>query len=407
MKKIIIIYLYYFYFGILYSYSQSNILTRDYEVNIENDAVHQYMVDVIYEPHGLSVIDNYRKDLQYRGDWPRPVMVDLPEFNTDSLLIVCCDDETLNDSLTFHVSTENKTAQLYNFIPNRTYRYQIKDDNDVLQQGKIETKGQLRMIKVCNTVNNVRDIGGWKTIDNKQIRYGKIFRGSDLNGTHIATEEGINVLRELGVGAELDLRAWYNAGNNTSAFGFSSNFSSEEVARYFYSSNSGQLPSHMSNYTWQSKWRQEFQFIINNLRQGRCIYEHCVQGKDRTGFLSFLLEGLLGVPYSELVKDYELTFFIYGTNIKSTKDTIDKVFDYIDTMDGETLRDKFNTYFINKIRVEQSDIDYFRDNMLEAIKPEDAAIQEASTILKKKRMLLQARISLILKCLRGLDHTFR
>ena len=293
--------------------------------------------------------------------------------------IICYDDETLKDSMTFHVSTENKTAQLYNFIPNRTYRYQIKDDNDVLQQGKIETKGQLRMIKVCNTVNNVRDIGGWNTIDNKQIRYGKIFRGSDLNGTHIATEEGINVLRELGVGAELDLRAWYNAGNNTSAFGFSSNFSSEEVARYFYSSNSGQLPSHMSNYTWQSKWRQEFQFIINNLREGRCIYEHCVQGKDRTGFLSFLLEGLLGVPYTELVKDYELTFFIYGTNIKSTKDTIDKVFDYIDTMDGETLRDKFNTYFINKIRVEQSDIDYFRDNMLEAIKPEDAAIRNTES----------------------------
>ena len=40
-------------------------------------------------------------------------------------------------------------------------------------------------------------------------------------------------------------------------------------------------------------------------------------------------------------------------------------------MDGETLRDKFNTYFIDHLGVKQSDIDYFRSEMLEAIKPKD------------------------------------
>ena len=52
-------------------------------------------------------------------------------------------------------------------------------------------------------------------------------------------------------------------------------------------------------------------------------------------------------------------------------DDIDKVIDYINTMDGETLRDKFNTYFINCLGVSQSNIDYFRSEMLEAIKPKD------------------------------------
>ena len=120
---------------------------------------------------------------------------------------------------------------------------------------------------------------------------------------------------------------------------------------------------HITSKTYLTKWKREFNFIVNNLRQGRAIYEHCVWGKDRTGFLSFLLEGLLGVSYSDLVKDYELTFFC--NRAKSTKDSIDKVFDYIEIMDGVTLRDKFNAFFVNKIKAKQEDIDLFRSEMLE------------------------------------------
>ena len=362
------------YFVFYYSYGQNTIPTRDYEVNLENDAVHQYMQDVIYEPHDKSLIDNYRQGVIYRMDWPNPVVLDIPQTTADSLLIYCCDDETLKDSLIFRVSAKEKTTELYNFIPNRVYRYHIKNGDDILQQGKIRTSGQLRQINVCNTVYNVRDLGGWKTSDNMQIRYGKIFRGTELNGNHIATAEGINILRELGVEAELDLRATYNTGYNNSAFGFSSVPSSGDVSTYYCTSGSGELPSHLKNSNWIIKWRLGFKHIVNNLRQGRTIYEHCVWGRDRTGFLSFLLEGLLGVSYSDLAKDYELTFFVYNT--KSTKDSIDKVFDYINTMPGETLRDKFNYYFVNKLSVQQSYIDYFRSEMLEPIRTEDNAIKD-------------------------------
>ena len=369
MNSKIIISIIFYYFGLLCSYGQNSIPTRDYQVDLENEAVSQYMREVVYKPHDKSLIDNYRQDLQYRGDWPNPVVMDLPQSTTDSLFIYCCDDETFQDSLKYRVSTTQNTAELYNLIPNRIYRYQIKDDNDILQQGKIYTSGQLRQIKVCSSVANVRDLGGWKTTNNMQIRYGKIIRGSELNGIHIATDEGINTLRGLGTSAELDLRADYNKEHSISAFEFN-RYSSEdgEIPAYYYSSDSGQLPSHMTDDTYLTKWRLEFKFIMKNLRKGRSIYEHCVYGKDRTGYLSFLLEGLLGVSYSDLAKEYELSFFVHKT--ESTKDSIDKVFDYIETMDGETLRDKFNTFFVEKIRIKQSDIDDFRNLMLEAIKPE-------------------------------------
>ena len=370
MNSKIIISIIFYYFGLICSYGQNPIPTRDYQVDLENEAVRQYMRDVVYRPHDESLIDNYRKDLQYRGDWPNPVVMDIPQSLAYYLYIDCCDDETLKDSLTFEFSAKKNIVKLYNFIPNRIYRYQIKDENDnVLQQGKIYTSGQLRQIKVCSSVTNVRDLGGWKTVDNMQLRYGKIFRGTELNGNHSVTNKGINILYEIGIGAELDLRADYNRAYGISAFDFSNDDSSGEIPTYYYSSDSGQLPSHMTDSIYLNKWQLEFQFIVNNLRKGRAIYEHCVYGKDRTGYLSFLLEGLLGMSYSDLVKEYELSFFIY--NKKSTKDSIDKVFDYIETMDGATLRDKFNSFFVEKLRIKQTDIDEFRNLMLEAIKPEN------------------------------------
>lgn len=375
MSKIILSFILSF-FGLLFSFGQNTIPTRDYEVNLENEAVHQYMQSVVYEPHDSSLIEQYRQGLKYRGDWPQPVVMDIPQTTADSLFVFCCDDETLEDSLIFHVTARQSTVELYNFIPNRIYRYQIKNGDDILQQGKIRTSGQLRQIKVGKTVSNIRDLGGWKTADNKQIRYGKIIRGTELNGTYNATDEDLDILRGLGIGAELDLRASYNKGYGVSAFGFSIN-SYDDIPTYYYSSNSGQLPSDLTNNTWLAKWRFEFSFIVKNLREGRTIYQHCVHGKDRTGFLSFLLEGLLGVSYSDLVKDYELSLF--SNSAKSTKDTIDKVFDYIESLPGESLRDKFTYFFVKKIIVKQSTIDFFCSEMLEESRQkgsDDDAVRE-------------------------------
>ena len=100
--------------GLLCSYSQNVIPIRDYQVQIENEAVHQYMQNVVYNPHDESLIDNYRQGLTYRVDWPNPVIIDIPQSTTDSLYIYCCDDKTLQDSLKFRISTTNHTAELYN-----------------------------------------------------------------------------------------------------------------------------------------------------------------------------------------------------------------------------------------------------------------------------------------------------
>ena len=38
---------------------------------------------------------------------------------------------------------------------------------------------------------------------------------------------------------------------------------------------------------------------------------HCLEGKDRTGFVCILLEALLGATYNEIVDDYMTTYYNY------------------------------------------------------------------------------------------------
>ena len=79
-----------------------------------------------------------------------------------------------------------------------------------------------------------------------------------------------------------------------------------------------------------------------------------------------LLEGLLGVTYDGLIKDYELTSF---ASLDEKKENIDPVIQFIRQLDGETLQEKFNTFWIERVKVKQEDIDFFIDEMLDGEKP--------------------------------------
>jgi protein-tyrosine phosphatase len=243
----------------------------------------------------------------------------------------------------------------------------VSSDGKSLADGFITTEGQVRMIYVPS-IMNVRDLGGWQTTDGKRIKYGKIYRGGELNGQYVATEEDIRTLRDLGIEAEIDMRyLGENDGAGTSAFGFlgleDMDDDDDDLYTYLFTDNSGCCAlQHLTLNYWQQRYKKEFLFIVENLRLGRPVYAHCIWGADRTGQLAILLEGLLGVPYDGLIKDLELTSF--SGNVRKKEDR-DFVFDYFNTMRGSTLQEKINYYFVNRLRISQADIDYFRSEMLE------------------------------------------
>jgi len=347
--------------------------SEHFHANIQNEAVSRFMSEVTYSTmDDVSQVDEYLKTAAAgeRLDVPQPVYVQLPELlrtymgNKNFSVLYWLDgttDAEVTDTVTAKVNSQG--APIYDVQPGVECQYNTYFYNNVIGSGTVTTEGAVRMINL-ETMRNVRDLGGWTTIDGRTIKYGKLIRGSELNGMHVASAADIRHLRILGVEAELDLRADYEDAHGVSAFGFKSarQAGSDEQATYLYTSDSGQLPAHLTQYMYLQRWRQEFNFIVANLRASRTIYFHCRWGADRTGYLSLLLEGLLGVPYDGLIKDYELTSF---ASLNKKKEMIDPVIEIVLTHKGETLQEKFEDFWVKRVGVKQTDVDYFINEMLE------------------------------------------
>lgn len=347
--------------------------SEHFHANIQNEAVSRFMSEVTYSTmDDVSQVDEYLKTAAAgeRLDVPQPVYVQLPELlrtymgNKNFSVLYWLDgttDAEVTDTVTAKVNSQG--APIYDVQPGVECQYNTYFYNNVIGSGTVTTEGPVRMINL-ETMRNVRDLGGWTTIDGRTIKYGKLIRGSELNGMHVASAADIRHLRILGVEAELDLRADYEDAHGVSAFGFKSarQAGSDEQATYLYTSDSGQLPAHITQYMYLQRWRQEFNFIVANLRASRTIYFHCRWGADRTGYLSLLLEGLLGVPYDGLIKDYELTSF---ASLNKKKEMIDPVIEIVLTHKGETLQEKFEDFWVKRVGVKQTDVDYFINEMLE------------------------------------------
>ncbi len=170
-------------------------------------------------------------------------------------------------------------------------------------------------------------------------------------------------MKDLGIGGEIDLRYQESydkdMGCGTSAFGFGSD-------DYFFAAANDWTAANLNESGTQQRLKQEFDFILNHFRQGKAVYYHCAWGADRTGMLSFLLEGVLGLTIDQIYKDYELTSFSAAPGATNRlKTSFQDRIDVILALDGATLRDKFENYFINKLGVSIADINYFRSVMLE------------------------------------------
>ena len=71
-----------------------------------------------------------------------------------------------------------------------------------------------------------------------------------------------------------------------------------------------------------------------------------------------------------MYRDYELTSFSYYETLRY-KENIDGILDYIKTLEGETLTDKFYTYCHNEVGMTAKEIADFRMKMLGVVYPAD------------------------------------
>ena len=159
-------------------------------------------------------------------------------------------------------------------------------------------------------VTNARDDGGWKIKgQNKYTKQGLMYRMGRLNtsGTTYIQPAGIASFQALGIKTEIDLR-------NSSDY-LPSGTAVEGVAYYNFPLSHTSNASYFTDDTNKLGVKNTLKLMANSSNYP--LMFHCNIGTDRTGFISFIVNALLGVEEECLYRDYMMSNF---TEIGSARD---------------------------------------------------------------------------------------
>ena len=361
--------------------------------SLENDKVAAYLDDVYQNPYNPADYSNTYMKSEYFGgnrsttnrlDWPRPVPVSWTNpssGNAAKVVYVYNDADMTDQELSVEVSSTTATSvDIYNLIPGRTYYYKVTIGDQPYTVGSFQTTGRRRMMKVGDSpygmgyANNCRDFGGQPAMNGKTIKYGKMFRGSNMD---LTTDKQKDVLLNyMKVALDVDLRTdqedkeGEGKGHLYDALGLGNMHTTEKYNSW------GELTTVASMNATLTK-------ILDAVAAGKVPYIHCKVGADRTGYVCMLLEAILGVPQGWCDVDYELTsfsgavdngkerrrnggtnyYYFSTTDWRGNKEI--KGVDFINTMSGDTFQDKAINYVVNTLGVPQDKITAFQNNMLE------------------------------------------
>ncbi|MEU1119733.1 MULTISPECIES: tyrosine-protein phosphatase [unclassified Streptomyces] len=172
---------------------------------------------------------------------------------------------------------------------------------------------------------NVRDVGGYRTYDGERVAYGRVFRADALNKL---TDADLGTVAGLGVKTVVDFRVpaevQYDGADRLpagvaavsrpvtdnglfaqllTAIGSKDPVKQEEML------GNGKAAAFMREvyrtFVTDSANRAQFAATLRSVANSRTpLLYHCTSGKDRTGWTTYLLLRLVGVPERTAVDDY-------------------------------------------------------------------------------------------------------
>ena len=326
---------------------------------------------------GAVILDNYYRDLKsFQVDDLDGQNLQLfwESDGAEQFTVCIADNEYYRNSFVKTVKETYFNAGIC--VPGKTYYYKVYGMNgtSVVKEGSFRAKDCSPRIIDIEGTHNVRDIGGYITEDGKKVNYGLMYRGAELNGAKIGSKLSSNgkalMKNTLGIKTEIDLRNSSDDGGQT-ACEFGGNYLKASIAQYYWlipeNNNEriggntwydGATPTHLQNI-----------FALLADKDNYPFYFHCNWGRDRTGTLAFLLNGLLGVSYDDLIRDWELTTFWYCYGSSAIDDgtggigvTYRMLMQYYGTGDGK-LSSAIENYLVNAMQVPAEHIEAFRSIM--------------------------------------------
>ena len=219
-------------------------------------------------------------------------------------------------------------------------------------------------------VENFRDIGGWGYIKQGMLyRSGRFNEDKEETVKVSITEEGLHeVNNHLKIKTEIDLRRTSNNEvgglKDESVLGKDVNYIQLPMA---YGGNNiltfkGKLSGDDEEYNNPGQIKWFFKYLSQE--ENYPINFHCSIGKDRTGCMAYLVEGLLGFDKETMYRDYMFTNFANAGMCKLTDitDRYGKTLD--DYENGNTLQEKIYNYLNQEIGVPTE----YLDKVIEILK---------------------------------------
>jgi len=161
-------------------------------------------------------------------------------------------------------------------------------------------------------VFNFRDLGGYLARGGQTVAWRRLFRSSELH--HMTSHDMIKLKEEIRLCSVIDLRNSrelepFSLLNNVRAEYYNIPLTDsvnhkEDVYQDF--SNMGQVYSYYVSHEGFGRRVVEALEIIAEPDNLPLVF-HCSAGKDRTGLLTAIVLGILGVPDEDIIEDYTLT----------------------------------------------------------------------------------------------------
>lgn len=265
----------------------------------------------------LVRIANYANTSIYEEESKKVALVFKPTgFNNGTTYTVKYGlSSDLSDATT--LTTQENYVTVQNLLSGATYYWQVSAGTSVSSLGSFKTEEGFRMI-TASGVSNIRDMGGRPVAGGKHIKQGLIFRGGELvpeqytakGATHSKTlyDGAKAVLQdEIKIKYEVDLRGDAESNNLTQSPLKDENHSDIDYIRV---PDMMAYDAFITKSTSDARWpivREAFLAFKN--AETKHVYFHCWGGADRTGTLGFMLGALLGMSYTDLIIDFELTSF--------------------------------------------------------------------------------------------------
>lgn len=360
------------------SYSLTIVGEEVEEFNLENTYVSQYLDEAAQKYTdsnwaSTTVVQKYCSNSNSnRKDIPAPVTLSWTAVSGSGKYTVSIYNDASRSDLETSVTTSSTSASIYNLTPGRKYYYSVVKGVKSVKSGAISTSGRVRMIKVSDSnyighAINCRDLGGKVTTDGKTVKYGMLFRGSNMDATSTAEKEYISSY--LNVSLDVDLRNGKTTKFDEDGSGYAyDSFKGAYGVSYDCGDFEGGDDILPTDKDARRKITKIFTDILSAFSAGKAAYIHCRIGADRTGYICMLLEAVLGVSPKDCSIDFELTSFSkVGTRLRDGNINSSglETYYYIDEyVNGGTFKD--NAYqLLLDYGVSPEQISLFRKYMLE------------------------------------------